>query len=389
MDNFSVVIFLILSIVTLITIVSFNEHTRFLFNIYLCCLVYFLTYHIIGMYLCYELVIIPIVALIISKGWYSERLYACLVIVSYTLLFSLPSLAIILMLNNSWIRNLLMISLSNFANYWFILIFIVKLPIWGLHYWLPLAHVEAPTEGSILLAGLLLKLGGYGFIKILISWFPVGCVYFVPLISAMAIFSIILSSFNAIVQSDFKRLIAYTSISHMNFVVLGIFSHSIYGLVGGTVLMYAHGLVSSGLFAVVGMLYERYFSRQIEYYSGLIVGMPILGSLFFIILLGNFGFPLTLNFIGEFLILVGLAHFNLYLLFLSSIGLFLSVVYSILLYNKLMFGNLKPFIRQIKDVTLFEFTCLISLSWYIIFFGIWPMSVLDCIYLGLSHCIVK
>jgi len=252
-----------------------------------------------------------------------------------------------------------------------------------------MAHVEAPTEGSILLAGLLLKLGSYGFIKILVSWFPVGCIYFLPLVTAMAVTSIIIASCNAIVQADFKRLIAYTSISHMNFVVLGIFSHSIFGLVGSAVLMYAHGLVSSGLFAVVGMLYERYFSRQMEYYSGLIVGMPMLGSFFFLILLGNFGFPLTFNFIGELLILIGLAHFNFYILFLSAIGLFLSVVYSVLLYNKLMFGNLKPFIRQIKDLTLMEFHCLFSISFYIIFFGIWPMSVLECIYLGLSQCLVR
>jgi len=247
--------------------------------------------------------------------------------------------------------------------------------------------VEATTEASILLAGILLKLGGYGFIKINISLFPAACIYYMPLICALSVFSIIIASTNAIVQSDFKRLIAYTSISHMNFVVLGLFSHNIYGLIGGVILMYAHGIVSSGLFAAVGMLYERYASRQMEYYSGLIVGMPLLGTLFFFLLLGNFGFPLTFNFIGEFLILVGLAHFNLYILFFSSIGLFLSVIYSILLYNKLMFGNVKYFIREIKDVTLFEFNALFSLSFFSIFFGIWPMSVLDALYIVMYYCL--
>jgi len=244
------------------------------------------------------------------------------------------------------------------------------------HLWLPEAHVEAPTEGSILLAGLLLKLGGYGFIKILVSYFPVACIYYTPLVFGMCITSIILTSFEAIVQHDFKRLIAYTSVSHMNFAVLGIFSGTLYGLVGAVVLMLAHGLVSSGLFACVGMIYERYSSRQIEYFGGLIIGMPLLGTFFFIILLGNFGFPLTFNFIGELLILVGLAHTNLLIFFLTSIGLFLSVVYSILLYNKLMFGNVKPFIRKIKDVTLFEFNSLLSLSLASIFF--WNLAYECC-----------
>jgi len=149
------------------------------------------------------------------------------------------------------------------------------------HLWLPEAHVEAPTEGSILLAGLLLKLGGYGFIKISVSYFPVACIYYTPLVFGMCITSIILASFEAIVQHDFKRLIAYSSVSHMNFVVLGIFSQTIYGLICAVVLMLAHGLVSSGLFAVVGMIYERYSSRQIEYFGGLIIGMPLLGTFFF------------------------------------------------------------------------------------------------------------
>jgi len=183
------------------------------------------------------------------------------------------------------------------------------------HLWLPEAHVEAPTQGSILLAGLLLKLGGYGFIKISLNLFPVAIIYYLPLISTMCICSIILASLNAIVQVDFKKLIAYTSISHMNFVVLGIFSHNIFGLVGALLLMYAHGLVSSGLFAIVGMLYDRYASRQIEYFGGLVAGMPLFSTVFFLITLGNFGFPITFNFVGELLILIGLAHFNLHILF--------------------------------------------------------------------------
>lgn len=267
--------------------------------------------------------------------------------------------------------------------------FAIKIPMFPFYLWLPEAHVEAPTEGSVLLAGLLLKLGGYGFIKIILNFFPLACIYYIPVICSFCVFSILIPSLNAIIQPDFKKLIAYTSVSHMNFVVLGIFSHSIFGLAGSLLLMYAHGLVSSGLFIVVGLIYERYFSRQLEYYSGLIAGMPLLGTLFFFILLGNFGFPLTFNFVGELLILVGLAHFNLLILFLSGIGLFQSVIYSILLYNKLMFGNIKIFIKKIKDATLFEFNSLFSLAFMSIFFGIWPMSILDSVYLILSHCLLK
>jgi NADH:ubiquinone oxidoreductase subunit 4 (subunit M) len=201
----------------------------------------------------------------------------------------------------------------------------------------------------------------------------------------MSLISVIISSGNAIIQTDFKRLIAYTSIAHMNFVVLGLFSQNIFGIMGGTLLMLAHGLTSSGLFASVGIIYNRYFSRQLEYYSGLIIGMPLFATLFFFILIGNFGFPLTFNFVGELLILIGLAHFNFYILFLSSLGLFLSVAYSIILYDKVMFGNAKSFVVIIKDVNILEFNSLFSIAIFSIFFGIQPTPIIDVSYLLLSY----
>jgi len=257
------------------------------------------------------------------------------------------------------------------------------------HLWLPEAHVEAPTEGSILLAGLLLKLGGYGLIKICLNLFPAACIYYSPMVCAMTIFGIITSSLTAIVQADFKKLIAYSSISHMNFVVLGIFSHSIYGLIGSILLMLAHGIVSSGLFASVGLLYERYESRQIEYYGGLIIGMPLFGTLFFILILGNFSFPLTFNFVGELLILIGIAHFNFYVLFFLALGVFFSVVYSILLYNKLMFGNVKLFIRKIKDLNFTEFNYLLSFVLALLLLGFFPNVVIDTIYITCKIYLIK
>jgi len=213
--------------------------------------------------------------------------------------------------------NLLILEVYSFSPIKQIILFIcfffgfaVKIPIFPLYLWLPEAHVEAPTEGSVLLAGILLKLGGYGFFKFLINFLPVGCTYFLPLINVLALSSIILASFIAVIQVDFKKLIAYTSISHMNFVTCGMLSLNFYGIIGSILMMYGHGLISGGLFLCVGLIYDRYHTRLLEYYGGLIVGMPILGSLFFILTISNFGFPFTLNFVSEFLILISITYTN-------------------------------------------------------------------------------
>jgi NADH-quinone oxidoreductase subunit M len=250
--------------------------------------------------------------------------------------------------------------------------------------------VEAPTEGSVLLAGLLLKLGGYGFIKILLNLFIDGSYYFKPFIYFLCAISIIISSFNAIVQTDFKKLIAYTSISHMNFIVMGIFSCNIYGLCGSIFLMLGHGIISSGLFSCVGIIYDRYHTRQIEYFSGLVFGMPIFSTLFFIILIGNFGFPLTCNFVGEFVILVSLVVKRSFLFyFIAGVGIFLSVIYSINLYNKLIFGNVKNFIYEIKDLTLLEYNALLSLVLINFSLGLFPNIIFDYCYFSCLYILEK
>jgi NADH-quinone oxidoreductase subunit M len=232
-------------------------------------------------------------------------------------------------------------------------------------------------------------MGGYGFIKVLLNLFPVGCYYFLPLVYTMAIVGIILSSMIAIIQNDFKKLIAYTSIAHMNFVVLGIFSFNQYGLVVSVFLMYAHGIVSSGLFASVGLLYDRYKTRQIEFYGGLVMGMPIFSTLLFFFILGNFGFPLTFNFIGELLILFSLAQVNLYVYFIAGFAIFTSVIYSVLLYNKLIFGNPKEFIQKMTDVTLLEFHYLLAMAVVVLLFGIFPNLLIDYYYFEVLYYIVK
>jgi len=265
----------------------------------------------------------------------------------------------------------------------------IKIPMFPFHIWLPEAHVEAPTEGSIILAALLLKLGGYGFTRILVNFLPVGGKFFLPMIISMSILSVIYSSFISIVQKDLKKLIAYSSISHMNFLVLGIFSNTIYGLQGGISLMLAHGLVSSGLFCAIGILYDRYHTRQIEYFSGLVQGMPLYSSFLFILMLGNSGFPGTYNFISEFIVLLSFAHLNFLVLFLSSIGIFFSIVYSMLPYNRIVFGNVKSFIQYQKDLNLIEFYGLITIIFYMVIFGFLPNILLDITYSSLKYLIVK
>jgi len=181
----------------------------------------------------------------------------------------------------------------------------------------------------------------------------------------------------AIVQEDMKALIAYSSVSHMSFVVLGIVSQNVFGLTGAVLLMGAHGLVSSGLFGCVGILYERYHVRQIDYYGGLIIGMPLFGTCFLITTIANFGFPLTLNFVAEFIILLGLVHFNLFMYFFASIGLFLALIYSILLFNKVMYGNTKRFIAHILDVRKSEFYAIGLVCIYSLILGCYPNIIID------------
>jgi NADH-ubiquinone oxidoreductase chain 4 len=195
---------------------------------------------------------------------------------------------------------------------------------------LPEAHVEAPTEGSVLLAGVLLKLGSYGYLRFLFPLFPDGTYYYTPFVLFLGSLGIYYTSFVTLRQIDIKRVIAYSSISHMNLCILGLFSFNMMGILGSIHLMIGHGLVSSGLFFLVGMLYYRFHTKIIKYYSGLIYIMPLFSFFFFLFILGNISFPLTSNFIGEFLILIGLCYsFNFYSLFFGFIGIFICTVYSI------------------------------------------------------------
>ena len=223
----------------------------------------------------------------------------------------------------------------------FFIPFAIKIPMMPLHIWLPEAHVEAPTIGSVLLASLLLKLGGYGLLRFTIPMFPAACEYYFPYVATWAAASVLFASCIAMRQTDMKRVIAYSSIAHMNLIVLGLFSFTHQGIDGAIYLMIAHGLVSAALFFCVGVLYERYHTRSLKHFSGLATVMPLFCGHFFIFTLANMGLPLTANFVGELLIFVGIFEKHSLIMTVGALGIVLSAVYAIWLYNRVAFGTLK------------------------------------------------
>jgi len=253
----------------------------------------------------------------------------------------------------------------------FFLAFAVKMPMFPLHIWLPEAHVEAPTIGSMLLASLLLKLGGYGFIRFSISLFPAGSAYFSPLVLTMAVLGVVYGSLSTIRQVDMKRVVAYSSVAHMNLVVLGLFSNTTFGISGAVYLMVAHGVVSTALFFCVGVLYDRYHTRLLRYYGGLVTVMPLFCSIFFIFTLANMSFPGTSNFIGEFFVFLGIFSTNTVVFVLSATSIVFSAIYSVWLYNRIAFGTLKTkYIQRFTDLTLDEFSVLFWLLIPMLFLGL-------------------
>lgn len=252
--------------------------------------------------------------------------------------------------------------------------FSVKVPIVPLHLWLPEAHVEAPTIGSILLAGILLKLSFYAFLR-LIFFFING--WFLFLIFTIFLIGFYLPSLAAMVQLDIKKIIAYSSVSHMNFGMFGLFSKNLIGLLGSFFLMIAHALVASALFLVIGILYERYKTRVIFYYSALFFFMPLWCVCFFIFILANFGLPCTINFVGEFIILLSVLNVNLLVIIFLFIGLLLTLGYSLFLYNRMAHGNISTmYLRYYNDISRREFILLINFVFFIIFWGIFPQILI-------------
>ena len=266
--------------------------------------------------------------------------------------------------------------------------FAVKLPMWPVHTWLPDAHVEAPTPGSVVLAAILLKMAGYGFLRFSVGMFPIASNYFTPLIFGLSIVAIIYTSLVALMQDDMKKLIAYSSVAHMGFVTLGIFTFNKQGIEGSIYQMFSHGLISAALFLCVGVLYDRTHSRLIKSYGGIVSILPKYSILFMILAMGTLGLPGTSGFIGEFLILVGAFKVNYLVAIIASIGVILAAAYILWLYKRIIFGKLENNeIKKIKDVNLAEGSILTILCAAIIFFGFYPEPLLETMRVSVDNLI--
>jgi NADH-quinone oxidoreductase subunit M len=269
-------------------------------------------------------------------------------------------------------------SLQTWAWFAFLASFAVKMPMWPVHTWLPDAHVEAPTAGSVILAAILLKMGGYGFLRFSLPMFPQASVDLAPLIYALSVVAIIYTSLVALMQEDIKKLIAYSSVAHMGFVTMGLFAMTAQGVAGGIFQMISHGIVSAALFLCVGVVYDRMHTREIAAYGGLVNRMPVYAFAFMVFTLANIGLPGTSGFIGEFLTLLGTFRVNNWVATLATFGTILSAAYALWLYRKVIFGKLtKPALFNIKDIGWREMAILAPLVILTIVFGIYPKPVLD------------
>ena len=268
--------------------------------------------------------------------------------------------------------------------------FAVKLPMWPVHTWLPDAHVEAPTAGSVILAGVLLKFGGYGFLRFSLPMLPEASIIFTPLIFALSVIAVVYTSLVALAQDDMKKLIAYSSVAHMGFVTVGAFSMTVQGLEGAIVQMLSHGVVSAALFLVVGVVYDRMHSREIAAYGGLVHRMPVYAFFFMLFMLASVGLPGTSGFVGEFLVLLGAFQINSWIAALTATGTILGVAYMLYLYRRVIFGALtKDALRAITDLTPREIAFFTPLALVVLWLGVYPSPVLNAVHVSAEHIVQR
>jgi NADH-quinone oxidoreductase subunit M len=336
-------------------------------------------------YLFFEGGLIPMFVIIGVWGG-KRRVYATFKFFLYTLLGSV--LMLLAMMAMYWhagttdIPTLLTTKFPTDMQWWlwiaFFASFAVKLPMWPLHTWLPDAHVEAPTAGSVILAGILLKMGGYGFLRFSLPMFPNASADFAPFMFSLSIIAIIYTSFVALVQEDMKKLIAYSSVAHMGYVTMGIFTGSQQGVDGAIFQMLSHGLVSSALFLCVGVIYDRMHTREIAAYGGLADRMPRYAAVFMVFTMANVGLPGTSGFVGEFLTLLSAFKANTWVAVLATTGIILSASYALYLYRRIIFGALeKVSLRNILDLSPREIAIMAPLARLTIFYGFYPAPVFD------------
>ena len=270
----------------------------------------------------------------------------------------------------------------------FFMSFATKVPMVPVHLWLPEAHVEAPTAGSVILAGVLLKLGTYGFVRFSFPLLPEACFYFTPLVYSLSAAGIVYASFTAIRQTDFKRIIAYTSVAHMNLVMVGLFSFNVIGIEGALLQSLSHGFVASALFLIIGVVYDRHHTRMVKYYGGLVHTMPIYVMIFLFFTMSNIGLPGTGSFVGEFLILIGAFKTNIIIAIISATGMIIGGCYSLFLFNRVAYGNLKTqYFEHYLDINKREFFIFSPLILGTLVMGIYPNIWLECIHFSVNTLI--
>jgi len=342
-------------------------------------------------YIFFEAILIPMYLIIGVWGSRERKIRAIYLLFFYTLFGSLLMLMGFLYIYSITgtlnLEYLLTWSFTFNEQLWlwlaFFLSFASKVPMFPFHVWLPEAHVEAPTVGSVLLAGILLKLGIYGFLRFSLTLFPEASLFFSPLIYLLSVIGIIYTSLSAIRQTDLKRIIAYSSIAHMNLVTLGIFSFNAIGLEGSILQSISHGFVSGAMFFLVGILYDRYHSRLLYYYGGLVHMMPVYAVFLLIFTMANIALPGTSSFVGEFLLLTGIYKTSVFSCIIGATGVVLCGAYSLWLYNRLIFGNIKiAYTLKFKDLNFREFSILLPLLLLVIFMGIYPSFFSNFIHLS-------
>jgi proton-translocating NADH-quinone oxidoreductase chain M len=352
---------------------------------------------LLAFYVFFEAILIPMYLLVGLWGSRERKIRAVYLFFFYTLVGSLLMLIGILYIYSKFgtfsIELLLTCTFTFEEQCWlwlaFFFSFASKVPLFPFHIWLPEAHVEAPTVGSVLLAGIMLKLGIYGFIRFSLTLFPDGCLFFSPVIYLLCVTGIVYASLSAVRQTDLKRIVAYSSIAHMNLVVLGVFSFNVIGLEGSILQSISHGFVSGAMFLLIGTLYEKYHSRTLYYYGGLAHTMPLYSILLFLFTIANIAIPGTSSFVGEFILLLGIYKTNIFCCVIGAIGVILCGVYSLWTYNRLVFGNLKTtHITEFNDINFREFSILIPLLTLVLFMGVYPTFFSYFIHLSIGNLFI-
>ena len=350
---------------------------------------------IVVFYIFFEGVLIPMF-LIIGVWGGPRRVYAAFKFFLYTLLGSvlmlLAMLAMYAQAGTTSIPDLMQAGFPGKMQIWlwlaFFASFAVKVPMWPVHTWLPDAHVEAPTAGSVILAGVLLKFGGYGFLRFSLPMFPEATIALTPLMFTLSIVAVIYTSLVALAQEDMKKLIAYSSVAHMGFVTIGTFTLNQQGIEGAIYQMLSHGVVSAALFLIVGVVYDRIHSREIAVYGGLVHRMPVYAFTFMLFMLASVGLPGTGGFVGEFLVLLGAFKANTWVGALTATGVVLGAAYMLYLYRRVVFGELtKDKLKKILDMSPREMAVFAPLVILVIWMGIYPASFLDVMHASVANLI--